>query len=177
MLNGKLTETKKLGGALGVAAALLINGCESTSCTDAGCGYPLNLELKAEHWVAGEYVVAFTESGRSFECAFERGTSGAGGQASEGEDQPGDVVRCDQTAGDPANLSETPEVSSDGRGDITIVIKNAAERVPVSVRRDGALVLGEEVTPSYTKSHPNGPECGPTCLTAFETLTLPEDGA
>lgn len=57
-------------------------------------------------------------------------------------------------------------------GAITIVIHNAPARVPVSVRRDSVVVLEEELAPSHTQSHPNGPECGPICLDATETLTL-----
>lgn len=155
-------------------AGLVSSGCESRTCTDADCDDVLLLQLKAEDWVPGAYAVSFTESGRAFECAFEKGASGADGRAGRQSDDEssGTVGRCNQTAGEPATLRETPAMSGGEHGDITIVIYNAPERVPVSVRRDSVVVFEEELAPSYTQSHPNGPECGPTCLNATETLTL-----
>ncbi len=35
-------------------------------------------------------------------------------------------------------------------------------------------LLDTELTPSYTKSYPNGPDCG-ECLNATETLMLPAE--
>jgi len=167
----------KLTGAL--LAALLSSGCLTQMCTDAGCSDALTIHLKALDWVSGAYVVSITESERTFECAFEKGTTGAGGQAGgQSQDESWGVAqRCEQTAGDPAELWGAPEMWGNETEGVFIVIRRAAERVPVSVRRDAALLLEAELTPSYVKFQPNGPECAPTCHQGSETLTLPAEGS
>jgi len=176
MCNGKLADIEKLAGvvrrsvcvALSTLVALSMNGCEEHLCTQKGCNYPLRLQVKAEHWVAGEYVVSITESGRTFECPFEKGADGAGGQAGSGQEQAG-VVQCF-----PAGNSNAPELYF--HEDVaTITIMHVAKEVTVSVRRDGATLLDEKVTPTYAKSYPNGPDCSGECLNATETLTLPAE--
>ena len=164
--------------AWGLLAAMLSSACDWRSCSSADCADALFIELKALDWVSGAYVASITESERTFECSFEKGTSGAGGQAgAESEDASVSTIHgCEQTAGDPAGPWDTPGMSSNEYGDITIVVRHAAKTVPISVRRDGALLLDAELTPSYTKRQPNGPECGPTCFSASETLTLRPEG-
>jgi len=168
-----VTKTRLFTGAL--LAALLSSGCQTQACTEVGCAAPLTIQLQALDWVSGAYVVSVTESERSFECTFDRGTLGAGGQAGgQSQDESWGVVHgCEQTAGDPAELGEVPGMWGNETEGIFIVINHAAERVPVNVRRDGALLLEVELTPSYMRSQPNGPECAPTCFNASETLMLP----
>jgi len=143
---------------LGSLIALLLNGCLTTSCPDVGCAPPLTLELKAEQWVAGEYVVRITDSERSFECRFEKGAG----------DTAGVVERCDQLSGDRSLVRRSV------LDDVTIDVMHTPKVVSVSVRRDGATLLDEKLKPAYVKSYPGGPDCG-ECLNASETLTLPDE--
>lgn len=165
-----------VGAAVVLAAgwALVTSCTEPQICTAIGCSHPLAIQLRAESWVPGEYVVSITESGRTFECTVARGLNGAGGQAgSEGQDETWGVVRyCSQVEGDPTEIWNAPDIY--GEEDVTIEVKHAVDHVAVSVRRDMTTLLDTELTPSYTKSYPNGPDCG-ECLNATETLTLPEE--
>lgn len=153
----------------------VVTSCEEPQlCTAIGCSYPLSVSVESEAWAPGEYVVTISESGRTFECRFERGAGGAGGQAgAEGQDDVAGLVRrCTQVAGDPAETWDAPEFWGDE--DVVIDIMHAAKEVSISVRRDGATLLDTELTPSYRRSYPNGPDCG-ECLNATETLTLPDE--
>ena len=147
---------------LGVLTALLLNGCLATSCPDVDCRQILRLALQAPQWVTGEYVVTIADSERSFECRFEKG---AGDTAS--------VEPCDQISGDPTQSWEAPQLSV--HADVSITMQ-AAKEVSVSVRRDGAMLLDEKLTPTYAKYYPGGPECG-ACAHTMETLTLPAEEA
>ena len=145
---------------LGMWTALLLNGCLATSCPDVGCAPPLTLELKAEQWVAGEYVVTIADSERSLECRFEK----------RARDTSGVVERCDQVSGD---LTQS-WVELSVHDDVTIHVMRPPKVVSVSVRRDEATLLDEKLTPKYVKSYPDGPDCA-ACVSATETLTLPDE--
>ena len=148
---------------LGALTALLLNGCLTTSCPDAGCydTQALVLYLKAEPWVAGEYVVTIADPKRSFECRFGKGA----GDAAIAE-------RCDQVSGEP---TQSRAELHDHEG-VEINLDYAPQEVSVSVRRDGATLLDEKLTPSYNRHYPGDPECG-VCVFGMEMLTLPDEEA
>lgn len=158
--------------ALGFTLAVMTSCQEPAPCTLIACGTRLTINIEAQQWEPGAYVVSITTSGRSFECRLQRGTEGAGGQAgSRGEDDvSGSMRRCEQVAGDPAGDWYTPQVYD--YADITIHIFSTPRELSVKVQRDATTLLDQELTPSYVKSYPNGPDCG-ECLDATETLTLP----
>lgn len=158
-------------GWLGVMATLMLSCSEPKVCTLIGCGPPLSVELQATDWVAGEYVVSIETSVRSFECRFTRGSAGAGGQAGAPAEIPGLVRHCDQVSGDPSEYA--PEFWGDE--DVTIDLERHYEQLRILVRRDGALLLDEELTPKYETYHPNGPDCGECRSAPPATLTLPEE--
>lgn len=170
-------------GWCGVVAAFVLSCTETEeprACTLIGCNDELTIELKAEEWVPGQYVVSITESQRSYDCRFEKLPEGAGGQAgAQSNHEPWGVAQgCNQTAGATAPSWDAPEFI--GLGEVvTIRSRYPARRVPVTVRRDGATLLDVDLAPSYTKSYPNGPECDADnpCLNGSETITLPADGA
>jgi len=168
-------------GWCGVLTALVLSCSESDSepqtCTLIGCNNELTVELTAEEWVPGEYVVSITQAERSFDCRFEKASSSAGGQAGQSQNEAWGVAHgCAQTAGDPLESRDLPEIIGLGEA-VTIRTINPTERVPVAVRRDGATLLDVELTPTYTKSYPNGKACDAAspCLNASETLMLPEE--
>jgi len=175
MTDGRLSSgalgERKLFGWWGVVALLVLSCSESHVCTQIGCGPPLSLELKAAHWVSGEYVVSIETSERTFECRFTRGSSGSGGQAGAPAEIPGLVRDCDQVSGDPTEY--TPEF--DGDEDVNISIAQHYQQLRIRVRRDGATLLDEELTPKYHKYYPNGPDCGSCRSAPATTLTLPEE--
>ena len=154
-----------------VLAALLPSCSEPNVCTAIGCGPPLSVELRATDWVAGEYVVSIETSVRTFECRFTRGSAGAGGQAGAPADIPGLVRNCDQVSGDPSQYA--PEFWGDE--DVTIDLEQHYKQLRILVRRDGAPLLDEELTPKYEKYYPNGPDCGACSSAPAATLTLPDE--
>lgn len=179
-LSSGMLRGRRVYGWWGVGAALLLGCSEPQICTAIGCNNELTIELKAEEWVPGQYVVSITESGRSYACRFEKLPAGAGGEAgAQSHDEPWGVAHgCEQTAGDLAPTWDAPELIGLGET-VTIRSTHPAERVPLAVQRDSASLFDEELTPSYTKTYPNGPECdaGHPCLNGSETVTLPADGS
>lgn len=172
MSNGGMSN----GVALASLAVLLVScsEVEPQRCTAIGCGFPITLELEAADWLPGEYVVAITASGSTFECRFERGADGAGGQAGSANQPSGIVQHCDLVSGDATETWEEPEMYGDWN--VTIDLKRESKQLSVSVHRDGTLLLEEELIPSYHTSYPNGPNCG-ACRSAREALTLPAEGS
>ncbi len=119
--------------ALAAGWALVTSCTEPLICTAIGCSHPLKIQLEAESWAPGEYVVSITESGRTFECTLARGSNGAGGQAgSVGQDETWSVVRyCDQAGGEPTEIWNAPDIY--GEEDVIIEVKHAVDRVAISV--------------------------------------------
>jgi len=175
MTSGRLSSAalreRKFFGWWGVVALLVLSCTEGHLCTAIGCGPPLSLELKAAHWVSGDYVVSIETSSRTFECRFTRGIAGSGGQAGGPAEIPGLVRNCDQASGNPTEY--TPEFSGDE--DVSIDVAQHYEQLRIRVRRDGALLLDEELTPTYHKYYPNGPDCGECRSAPTTTLTLPAE--
>lgn len=168
-------KRKRMTPGVALASLVLLVSCnQSHVCTMIGCSYPLTLQLEAADWVPGEYVVAITASGRTYECSFERGADGVGGQAGSPTQPSGIVQYCDPVPGDATEPGDAPEIYGDE--DVTIEVKRDFKQVSVSVRRDGVTLLEEELTPSYQKSYPNGPDCT-ECRKATEKLTLPAEGS
>jgi len=184
MANRKLSSGMLRGRSWWGVVAGLVLGCsdpdsEPRTCTLIGCNEELTIELKAEEWVPGQYVVSITDSQRSYDCRFEKLPDGTGGQAGAQSNESWGVAQgCKQTAGATAASWDAPEFVGLGEA-VTIRSRYPAERVPLTVRRDGVTLLDVELTPSYTKSYPNGFECDASapCLNGSETLTLPADGA
>jgi hypothetical protein len=54
-----------------------------------------------------------------------------------------------------------------------IVFSTYPAKVTIVITRDGKPFASTTLTPAYTTSQPNGPECEPTCRGAHATMTVP----
>ena len=128
-----------------MAIALALGGvaCDyGHSCTDIGCesGLTLSVQLASGDWVDGDYVLGAGTASCSFSI-------------------PRDL---------PTGSSETGLDCNGGSGwlgpsDLQVLLTTTPKVLAIELERDGAAILEEESTPSYTEYKPNGPDCGPSC--------------
>ena len=149
-------STARLALILGMACA----GC-GEECTDMGCENPLRITLQPnEAWPRGVYA---------FELETEAGKAACDGALP--------LPPCGQLAltctGIPVRISERGcgwAEAEHGFSDIELL--SAAELVRLRILRDGELLVDRELRPKYQRESPNGPECGPVCEIANETVPV-----
>lgn len=160
-LTGALLGVYAVGGA----------GCEKQTCTGIGCTEPVEIYVTAEAWLVGDYTVGVSTPERAFTCNLpvpvldSEGSVAAGGESAVW----GLPADCTQTAGTAAEQWETPDIYFD-RG-FRIHLLWATSELELTLHYEGQTLLEESVTPTYTKSYPNGRECdGSPCLNYKATL-------
>jgi len=158
------------GAMLGVCA-LGVTACEEEPCTGIGCADPVMVHVTAAAWLTGEYTVGVTTPERAFTCSLSvpvldsEGSAGAAGQAGVWS-LP---VECTQTAWLAAEQWEFPII--DFYHGFYIYLRWAPSEVELTLHYEGQELLEESLTPTYTKSYPNGPECdADPCLNYQATL-------
>ncbi|MFO0744325.1 MAG: hypothetical protein U1F43_01455 [Myxococcota bacterium] len=150
-----ITASLLLLFALDTTACELVGG----SCTDIGCVNSLSLTVTHGDgaWAAGSYAITVDVAGTpvTFQCAV------AGGES-----------RCDPPASAPPGLSVEPVLASGAVEAFAVKVESAPRRVQLEVAPDGAAALTKTVSPTYTHSRPNGPDCGPVCSAGSEAVEL-----
>lgn len=140
-------------------------GCGETTdggpgygCTDIGCLSSLEFTIADDGGEAGnrddEYVVTVTVGERIGTCTLVIVETAA--ESERSNECTGDV---------PIELGSTDDFTG-------FTINEAPETVHVVVTLDGATVYDETVTPEYTTSQPNGPDCPPVCQSASVPIEL-----
>lgn len=154
---------KKRLAALGCAVIVAWNvtacGSDGTSgeCTLIGCGAPFEVEfVRSGGWPAGDYRVQVDADGQRTVCDITVPFTCQQSAVCDRAD-PGFFVTLSGCALDP---------SQESIGGVVFHGENTPANVTVEVFLDGASLGSGSFTPTYTESHPNGPDCEPTCKTA-----------
>jgi len=133
-------------------------------CTQIGCLNGLRISLnKVTPWTAGNYSFAFELDGAPVTCSGSL-----------------PLPACDQGAALRCDVDEKVQVGESGcalppeqHGFADIQVLGEPARVKLTIRREDQQLLAEELTPTYVRSRPNGPDCEPECSSASAELNLP----
>ena len=148
--------TKEQGEAVGPGGGKM--------CTQIGCVDGLRLTLeKAGAWAPGAYTFAFTLDGAAVTCS---------GSLPLKACDAGPSLTCD--AEGRVMIGESGcALPPDQHGWSDIQVSGAPKAVKLTISRDGQPLHAAELTPTYTESRPNGPDCGPVCRGAAATIAVP----
>lgn len=141
------------------------------ACTMIGCDDGLRLELRPPSgWPAGEYRFDVQMDGADVtcrgsiplpECTDSRGSA----PAPSVRCHPEGVVRITESGcALPAGAQGFPELSFDP--------KLRPRNVEITITRNGQIVGGANLRPSFQRVRPNGPDCPPACEMARAVLDL-----
>ena len=132
-------------------------------CTEIGCESGLHLSWGSAPWKPGAYSVEVTVDGGSVTCSGRLPLPAC-------EEGPG--FHCGP--GPSIRLGESGCALPQGQQGLAgIDLDTMPARAKIVVRRDGEEVLTRELAPSYRETQPNGPDCGPVCRQASDTLPPP----
>lgn len=142
-----------------LAACSASDPIEPKACTTIGCVDGYTLDFEASSWAPGKYTVELTVDGKSYTCEA--------------------TLPLDASSKSSCTLPEVQlglsgsALPAGEQGLVGLVFTSQPTKVDVTIKLDGAT-LGQPAsfTPAYKTSQPNGPECGPTCTNARDTLKL-----
>lgn len=151
--------------SLTLVVATLLAACSASdpvdpkACTTIGCVDGYSLDFEASSWAQGKYTVEITADGKPCTCEA--------------------TLPLDASSKSTCTLPEVQlglsgsALSTGQQGLVGLVFTSQPAKIDVTVKLDGAT-LGQPAsfTPAYSTSQPNGPECGPTCTNARDTLKL-----
>jgi hypothetical protein len=167
--------------ALAAFAIASASCMETHACTEIGCSDGLSIELRTPtgSWTDGIYEVALRADDKLASCTLRI--------PEQLPDPPGKVVDTSCGNGVRLNLSSVTqcEMGCDskacwqkctpipGQFESHLAVTGTPARIGLTVVRDGATLLAEEVEPAYRDAYPNGPECGGACKQATLEYTVP----
>jgi hypothetical protein len=148
---------------LGFALLGFTAGCVSTTCTEIGCrtGFLAELTGTNADFPPGAYRVDVTADGVVKTCTF--------------------TLTAARTVGVSASCDEGLRVAvAFGTGDWVHESIDTYDATPVEIRvqqsRDGVTTLDRTERPFYETARPNGPDCDPTCRSAYARWLSPFAG-
>jgi hypothetical protein len=141
-----------LWGSLMAPAMLLASGCNGfgLACTQIGCDDGVSVLIRGLE-LNQSYEVDVATADAIIKCTID--TDDAATQQMR--------MQCDQS------LFYFSQMD-----DAHIEVANTPERVEITVRQNGTMILQDEVTPDYDEVAPNGEACGPICLHAEVPVQL-----
>jgi len=130
-------------------------------CTEIGCANGLNISLQktSGSWEPGMYSVEIDADGKKITCTTQIPLSGSNPSS------------CDDAAVLLGVSGSALPASEHGLSDL--IFQSTPKQVSVTVSRDGAMLATKDLTPTYKKSQPNGPDCEPICNQASGSLAVP----
>lgn len=136
------------------------------ACTEIGCMNGLSVALdKATPWAAGDYTFVVDVEGTRVTCE---------GALPLKPCDAGPSLRCDPpervTIGE-SGCALGPETH--GFSELQFVGGEPPRAVELTITRDGEALHTAKLSPTYTTSRPNGPECPPVCTQAREAVKIP----
>jgi hypothetical protein len=144
-------------------------GAGPAECTDIACNDGFTVAFSPNSgWQAGSYRFTIDVDGAVTTCegalplrACNAGASLACSPASQrvGIGESGCALPVEQHAFSELAVTGQP-----------------AQRISVTIAKDGAPLVQKTFTPAYVTSQPNGEGCGPVCKSASDTLTVPGVG-
>ena len=166
--------------AVAVVVALLGSCSDEKACTDIGCDNRATVTVRSPdgHWEDGTYALDVAFGDAHSACTFTMPNPLPPGYSLQPLDCTPALeayvmaeVQCEEhTNGD--NVSQVCTPIPDEYY-LLAASEGTPETVGVTLQRGGDTLLDETQTISYQTSHPNGPECGPTCYGGLVELTLP----
>lgn len=134
------------------------------ACTEIGCQNGLHLTWPQGSWKSGTYSVEVTLDGTKVTCE---------GRLPLAACDSGPTFKC--SPGASVRVGESGcALPAAQHGLSGIDIESSPAQVKIAVRRDGVEVSAQDLTPTYTDSRPNGPQCEPVCHQASAALVLPQ---
>lgn len=129
-------------------------------CTLMGCSDSLRVAFDPPLGAEGAYEVVVEGDAKTRTCTATLPLGEGGPECERGDDDrfPGSLS---------LDLDRTEPMSLRG-----VWVYGSPKKVNVTVRRDGVLLASETFEPSYEKTYPNGPECGPTCFSGSAKLPI-----
>ncbi len=135
---------------------------QERACTEIGCVNGLTLSVDpGRPWEKGNYDFVFVIDGRAVMCRGELPLKKCEDGRSFTCNKPGVMISESGCA--------LPE-SAHALGDIQI--SGAPKKVMIRITHDNNPFVTRTISPSYTTSAPNGPECGPICRSASQSLFI-----
>ena len=130
-------------------------------CTLIGCdsGYQLLVGVEDDPTALGKYTIVLTHDEQQFACTFELVETG---DSCETKDCIENRV-CNP-------LNRVYYSSADEK--LYLFFPHLDGELNVSIEQNGKQLLEMKTTPFYEESHPNGPDCGPTCYNAKSEIVL-----
>jgi hypothetical protein len=140
-------------------------------CTLIGCEDGLTVELRPPtSWPSGDYLFRIRVDATDVTCRGSIPLADCGGSRGA---SPGAGVTCDPD--DVVRIAESGCASPAAAQGFPVLSFAPALRprsVEIAITRDGRVVGGATVMPSFREVRPNGPDCPPTCQTARAVLDL-----
>jgi hypothetical protein len=137
-------------------AGTVVHGCSSQkACTLIGCASSFEVGFTGATGIPGVYRVEVVADGATSSCEITLPFTCDTQPACSSSDLPWRLTRSGCALG-------ADRETIDG----FIFFSQPPMSLTFDVRRDGRAVGGGSITPVYTESRPNGPECDPVCRTA-----------
>ena len=141
------------------------------ACTLIGCDNGLKVQLRPlTGWPAGEYRFRVQVDGTDVTC---HGTIPLAACTESPRSKQASSVRCD-----PEGVVRIVEsgcaLPTDAQGfpEIRFDPGLRPRTVEIAITRNGQIVGGTSLMPSFQRFHPNGPDCPPACEVARAVLDL-----
>ncbi len=147
--------------AIACAGAAPSPAAPDLPCTAMACLDGLRIELApaAGTWGKGSYT---------FEVVTPAGTTTCEGSLPLPACDAGAALRC---SGPPVSIGESGcALPAEQQGFASLELNEGPATFAVTIRKDGAELAKQTFTPAYRTVSPNGPQCGPTCRQASDTL-------
>ena len=145
----------------------LIVGCDTITapgldCTEIGCSSGLTLNFGASTPGLWTFEVDLVEDGAVTETIVCQSTLPLSDTAAESCDNPSVFLFLSGSA----LPDEEHQITGMNLMDLT------PEEVNIRVFLDDESILSESIFPTYESYSPNGEECGPTCYSGEENITI-----
>jgi hypothetical protein len=149
-----------------VLVPLVLAGClvSQHECTEVGCvdGLWIDLRSSSGAWQPGTYHVGITADGESITCSATIPLP---------KETGGPNTTCSSRAVWLGLSGSALPASAQSISDL--VFTSFPASVSIVITRDAKPFASTTITPTYTTSRPNGPECEPTCRGAHATMDVP----
>lgn len=131
-------------------------------CTQMGCMDGFHVDVEPQAWAKGKYKLVISADDKTTTCegslplpACDKGKALAcKGDVEVMIGESGCALPPEQQGFGPFNFRGNPK------------------QVKIAISRGGKEVAKSEFSPAYKTVQPNGPECGPTCNSASEKMTV-----
>lgn len=133
-------------------------------CTTIGCSDGFHLRIAAPNgWKPGAYVFTVVSDGAEQVCE--------GGLPLQPCGTPSIVCKGQGAAPQITESGCALPANAHGFGDI--VLPAGPAKISLKITRGGAVLVEQELAPTYVTTRPNGPSCEPICRQASAAVTLP----